>query len=137
MSRRVFVDSGGFFALLVRTDAAHEKAVRVFRQANTERWELVTTNTVVVETYALLLNRTRGGREHAIGFLDHLERTQLRVERVSEDDERKAIALVRGHVDKAYSLCDAQSFVVMERLQITEAVAADTDFRQHGLRVLL
>ena len=55
----------------------------------------------------------------------------------SEDDEQKAIALVRGQVDKAYSLCDAQSFVVMERLEITDAVAADDDFRQHRLRVLL
>ena len=137
MSRRVFVDSGGFFALLVRTDAAHEKAVHIFQQANAERWELVTTNTVVVETYALLLNRTRGGRAHAIGFLDHLERTRLRVDRVGEEDERKAIALVRHHVDKAYSLCDAQSFAVMERLEMTEAIAADADFRQYGLQTLL
>lgn len=123
--------------MLVRTDSAHDKALGVFQQANAERWELVTTNTVVVETYALLLNRTRGGRAHAIEFLDHLERTRLRVERVSEDDEQNAIALVRRHTDKAYSLCDAQSFVVMEGLQMTGAIAADADFRQYGLRILL
>ena len=59
--KRVFVDSGGFFALLVRTDAAHDGARRSFDQADTERWQLVTTNTLIVETYALLLNRTRRG----------------------------------------------------------------------------
>jgi len=135
--KRVFVDSGGFFALLVRTDAAHQDARRVFDQANTERWALVTTNSVIIETYALLLNRTREGRDNAIGFLDHLQRTAVRIERVSEPDERKAIALVRAHKDKTYSLCDAQSFVVMERLRIREAIAADEDFRQYGFGTLL
>jgi predicted nucleic acid-binding protein len=135
--KRVFVDSGGFFSLLVRGDSAHEEARRVFEQANAERWTLVTTNTVVVETYALLLNRTRQGRDSAIAFLDHLDRTAFRVERVSEGDEQKAGALVRAHTDKTYSLCDAQSFVVMEGLRIREAIAADEDFRQYGLRTLL
>lgn len=134
---RVFVDSGGFFALLVRTDASHEDARQTFNQANAERWQLVTTNTVIVESYALLLNRTRQGRDSAIVFLDHLERTAVRIERVSESDERKAIALVRAHKDKTYSLCDAQSFVVMERLRIRDAIAADEDFRQYGFRTLL
>ena len=54
-----------------------------------------------------------------------------------ESDERKAIALVRAHKDKTYSLCDAQSFVVMERLRIRDAIAADEDFRQYGFRTLL
>jgi predicted nucleic acid-binding protein len=135
--KRVFVDSGGFFALLVRTDTAHDDARRIFEEAVASRWNLVTTNTVVVETYALLLNRTRQGRDSAIAFLDHLNRSAVRVERVSENDERKAVALVRAHKDKTYSLCDAQSFVVMDRLRILEAIAADGDFRQHGLRTLL
>lgn len=128
--KRVFVDSGGFFALLVRTDAAHEGARRTFHQADVDRWQLVTTNTVIVETYALLLSRTRRGRDNAIAFLDRVERTAIRIERVTESDERKAMTLVRAHKDKTYSLCDAQSFVVMERLRINEAIAADEDFRQ-------
>lgn len=135
--KRVFVDSGGFFALLVRADAAHETALQIFKAADAERWQLITTNTVVVETYALLLNRTRQGRDSAIAFLDHLERTEVRVERVSEIDEQRAIVLVRAHNDKTYSLCDAQSFVVMERLRISEAIAADEDFRQYGFKTLL
>jgi predicted nucleic acid-binding protein len=51
--KRVFVDSGGFFALLDRADDAHESAKHVFAQANTERWRLVTTNTVVVDIRTL------------------------------------------------------------------------------------
>lgn len=135
--KRVFVDSGGFFALLVRSDAAHQDARRIFEQANAERWHLVTTNTVVVETYSLLLNRTRQGRSSAVAFLDHLEQTTIRIERVNEGDEAKAITLVRTHQDKTYSLCDALSFVVMERLRIIEAIAADDDFRRYGFSKVL
>ena len=97
------------------------------------------TNIVVVETYALLLNRTGEGRDKAIRFLDdlELESPELRVERVSEEDEEKAVALVRAHKGKTYSLCDALSFVVCERLGIGEAIACDDDFRSYGRLVVL
>jgi predicted nucleic acid-binding protein len=45
--------------------------------------------------------------------------------------------LVREHQDKAYSLCDALSFVVMERLGIYEAIAFDRHFREYGRFALL
>ena len=131
------MDSGGFFALLDRSDEAHDDVVRVFEKANAEKWHLVTTNTAVVETYALLVNRTHQGRTSGIAFSDHLERTRMRIERATEADERNAIGLVRAQTDKSYSLCDAQSFVVMERLKINDAIAADDDFRQYGWRTLL
>ena len=130
--KRVFVDSGGFFALLVPQDASHDAAREVFLRAEAERWGLVTTNAVVVETYALLPSRTRTGRAAAIGFLDALARSAVRVERVRRGDEERAVALVRSHTDKSYSLCDALSFVVMERLKVGEAVAYDRHFREYG-----
>lgn len=135
--KRVLVDTGGFFALYSANDVDHARAIEAFRKANSERWELVTTNAVVVETYALLLNRTGEGRDKAIQFLDDLESSELRVERVSEADEDKAVALVRAHQDKTYSLCDALSFVVCERLGIGEAIACDDDFRSYGRLVVL
>ena len=47
-------------------------------------------------------------------------------------DEATAIAIVRAHRDKSYSLCDALSFVVMEQLRIREAISFDQDFRSYG-----
>jgi predicted nucleic acid-binding protein len=118
-----FVDTGGFFALISDNDVKHERALDVFRQANTERWKLVTTNVVVFETYTLLLNRTGEGRPKAIQFLDQLKASRMQIERVTEGDEERAIALVRAHADKTYSLCDALGFMVCERLGISDAVA--------------
>lgn len=130
--KRVFVDSGGFFALLAPEDQFHAYAGALFQRANSERWGLVTTNAVVIETHALLLARSRGGRRNALGFLDILANDAYHIERIRKADEERAMALVRGHEDKDYSLCDALSFVVMERLGIAEAIAFDRHFRAYG-----
>jgi predicted nucleic acid-binding protein len=135
--KRVFVDTSGFLALLVAEDAAHAAAEALFTRGATERWTLVTTNTVVVETYSVLLARSRDRRGNAIKFLDMLGEDLYRIERVRTRDEERAVALVRRHADKAYSLCDAQSFVVMERLRITEVIAFDRHFREYGRFTLL
>jgi predicted nucleic acid-binding protein len=138
--KRVFVDTGGFVALLVAEDQMHLRAAALFASAAQERWTLVTTNAVVIETYSVLLARARDGRNVAISFLDALAEDQsqgLVIERVQPDDEINAISLVRAHTDKTYSLCDAVSFVVMERLGITEAIAFDRHFREYGRFTIL
>lgn len=135
--KRVFVDSGGFFAHLVAEDALHVRASDLFRQAERERWDLITTNAVVYETHALLTNRARDGREAGLRFLDHIQRGLCTVVYLMHDDEQSAIATLRDHQDKMYSLCDALSFVIMERLGITEAIAFDRHFREYGKFTIL
>lgn len=128
----VLVDTGGFYALLVPDDPSHPRAKALFDQAGRDRWRLVTTNAVVYETAALLLARSRAGAAAAIGFLDRLERTRIQVERVQPTDEKRATAILRAHPDKRFSLCDALSFVVMERLHIRDAISFDRHFRGYG-----
>ena len=117
----------------------HARAVELFEIASREHWALVTTNVVVVETYSVLLARARDGRRGAIAFLDAVGASSaaLTVERIRLDDESTAIGLVRAHTDKSYSLCDALSFVVMERLEITEAISFDRHFREYGRFTIL
>jgi predicted nucleic acid-binding protein len=135
--KRVFVDSSGFLGLLVPEDHSHSRAKALFEQARVERWTLVTTNAVVIESYSLFLVRTRDRRRSALAFLNALKRDQVRIERVRKRDEEQAIALVRAHDDKTYSLCDTLSFAVMERLGIREAIAFDRHFREYGQFMIL
>jgi predicted nucleic acid-binding protein len=109
----------------------------LFQRANRERWRLVTTNAVIFETYALLLARSSAGRQNALRFLDMVAEDAYQVVRVRQGDEAAAVALVRAHADKTYSLCDALSFIVMERLGITEAIAFDRHFRAYGRFTIL
>lgn len=135
--KRVFVDTSGFFALVVRDDQNHERAHELFMRAQQERWRLLTTNAVVFETHALLLHRARPGREIALAFLDTIGTDRYQVVRVQRADEQKAVAIIRSHRDKTYSLCDALSFAVMERLRIRDAIAFDRDFRIYGRFAIL
>ena len=130
--KRVFVDTGAWFAHLVAEDADHQAAGRLFGQARAERWRLVTTNAVLFETHALLVNRARDGRTLAVGFLDDLDAGLCHVERVTSHDEKNAGQLLRAHADKGYSFCDALGFVVIERLRIEAAIAFDRHFHQYG-----
>ena len=133
--KRVFVDTSAFFALVVDDDESHTAADVLFRRAARQGWDLVTTNAVVFECYALLLSRARRGRAKALAFLDSVE--DLALERLTLEDESAAARLVRAHEDKTYSLCDASSFVVMERLGIDEAMSFDSDFTSYGRFTIL
>jgi predicted nucleic acid-binding protein len=136
--KHVFVDTGGFVALLIAEDRDHLRAASLFELAARERWTLVTTNAVVIETYAVLLSRARDGRRLALSFLDSIpNESGLTVERIRLDDEQNAAALLRSHQDKGYSFCDAISFVVMHRLSISEAIAFDRHFREYGRFTIL
>jgi len=94
--KRVFVDTGGFVALLVAEDQMHPHAASLFDSAARDRWTLLTTNAVVVETYSVLLARAKDRRRTALSFLDAVTEDQsqgLAVERVRPDDELNAITL--------------------------------------------
>lgn len=52
--------------------------------------------------------------------------------RVTEEDEEAALNLIARYHDKDFSLTDATSFVVMERLGLRHALSFDDDFRQYG-----
>lgn len=55
--------------------------------------------------------------------------------RIRSEDERDAWDLFCRCTDKRYSLTDCTSFVVMQRLQMTTALALDDDFRAEGFLV--
>ena len=99
-----------------------------------DRVQLITTNFVRVETHALVLNRL--GRWHARQFLDRMEQGSFQIVRVTPADELRADLIVRRYDDKGFSLTDATSFAVMERLHIRTAFAFDENFAQYGFSLL-
>lgn len=135
-SRAVFVDSGAFYALSDPTDASHPEARTIATRLAAERWRSFTTNFVVAETHALVL--ARRGRAAAARVLAEIDTVSARViVRAEEEDERRARAIIRQYADKDFSLTDAISFAVMERLGIGHAFAFDRHFAQYGFTVLV
>ena len=62
--------------------------------------------------------------------------TQIPVIWVTPNDVRQARELIYRFEDKKYSLTDATSFVVMDRLNLSHSFTFDRNFTQYGLAVL-
>jgi predicted nucleic acid-binding protein len=95
---------------------------------------MVTTTYIVAETHALFLGRS--GREAASAFLQNLLASSTERVRPSDLDERGAVDVVFRYTDKNFSLTDAISFVVMERMGISVAFTFDRDFERYGFTAL-
>jgi predicted nucleic acid-binding protein len=65
-------------------------------------------------------------------FLSQLAAGQLDLIRVMDSDEDRALAILAQYDDKAFSMTDAVSFAVMERLGIQHVFAYDRDFERYG-----
>lgn len=132
--RRVFVDTAAYFALAVPQDADHRAAVALVEQLSRFLVRLFTTNLVIAETHGLLI--ARRSRTVAATFLRDIDQSTTTILRVSAADERRAREIVFQYDDKDFSLTDAASFAVMERLHITHAFTFDRHFAQYGLSTL-
>jgi uncharacterized protein len=99
------------------------------RRLVAERHVFITTNEVLFELHALLVNHL--DREIALRTIRALRSSQA-VVRVRSVDEQPAESILEQHGDKAYSFTDALSFAVMERLGISIAFALDQHFDQFG-----
>lgn len=131
----IFVDTSGLYALLDRADGNHVRAVESFRALSAAGTRLILTNFIRAEAHALMLNRL--GHAVADRFLADLRGMPSEaLIRVSEADELAALDLIARYRDKNFSLTDATSFVVMERLGVGHAFSFDDDFRQYGWTVL-
>lgn len=82
----------------------------------------------------LVLNRV--GRRDALRILQEIDRSATIIVRVTPADERRARAIIAQYDDKDFTLTDATSFAVMERLGIGHAFTFDRNFTQYGVTVL-
>jgi predicted nucleic acid-binding protein len=124
---RILVDTSAVFALLDRGDANHAGARATMERLRRRRTEPILTNFIVAESHALALSRLGAdiARRWLLGNV-------WSIERVSEDDEVRATAIIARYTDKTFSYTDATSFAVMERLGLKTAFAFDPHFGQYG-----
>jgi len=136
MAREIFVDTSGFYALLVKRDDRHADASGLLKVAAQEQRGFVTTDYILDETSTLLQARDCG---HLLDdFFDtvfasaacHVEWTDAeRFHAVKNDFLR--------HVDQHWSFTDCLSFRVMKERRLREALTKDTHFEQAGFVALL
>ncbi len=132
----LFIDSGGFYALVSAESAAHKDAVAIMEESRRTRRRAVTTDYILDETATLLC--ARGLTKQLKEFLKLTETSQaLSIEWMTPDRFAAARAFMLKHLDQEFSFTDCASFVVMKELRLTDALATDKHFRIAGFNPLL
>ncbi|MDK2925270.1 MAG: uncharacterized protein PWQ41_1044 [Bacillota bacterium] len=121
------MDTSAIYALIDRSDDYHERAKNLFKKLSEQDVDLIITNFIVAETHALILSRL--GHELARRWIKNLV---WKIERVTEQDEKRAREILIAYEDKSFSYTDATTFAVMERLKLNVALAFDNHFVQFG-----
>ena len=124
-----FVDTSGLLAVLDPDDPNHDAATEMLKAALL-RGEAVTHNYVHVEAERLV--RRRLGAALAARLSGEIL-PAVETFWVDEATHAEAVAVL-ARKGRASSLVDQVSFVLMRRLQITEAIAFDADFEREGFR---
>jgi uncharacterized protein len=94
-------------------------------------------NYVLAEFVGLAIAR-RAPRAEALRFVDAIVRSdQIEVIWIERGLHDRAMHLLTQRSDKAWSLCDAVSFVVMNEQRVSEALTTDHNFEQTGFIRLL
>lgn len=133
-SRRwVFVDTSAFAAFYLDRERHHQEATATAATLARQGRLMLTTNCVAIETHAFILSRA--GRAAAREALVEIDAT-IAIVQATEADERAGRAILDRYADKDFSLTDAISFAVMDRLRLRTAFAFDRHFAQYGLDML-
>ena len=130
---KTFADTFYFLALLNPKDAAYPRAIAA---ARTIRGQLVTTAWVLTELADAM--SAPENRQEFISTLEDLRQNPAVM--IVQPDSRlfeEGINLFANRADKAWSLTDCISFVVMQREGITDALTGDKHFEQAGFVALL
>ena len=129
----LFVDTSAFYALLVRTDEAHESVRSAFSGALGAGRPAWTTSFVLVETMALL--QPRIGLDAARDFTEEVL-PALRVHWVDERLCRLGLKRLWREDRRHLSLVDCVSFEFMAHQGLTTALAVDPHFADAGFKTL-
>lgn len=130
--KRIFVDTGAWYALVDRKDPDHHETLKVFE---TYQGWLTTSNFVFDETITLLRYRLNWGVAYQFG--ENLLSGDLAViHPIKQVDELKAWDIFKKYQDKSFSFTDCTSFALMERLKLNQAIAIDSDFKVYGIPCL-
>lgn len=131
-----FIDTSGFYALLVKKDLCHEKARDWLRMASQQQVRLLTTDYVLDET-ATLLKRRGWPQLLPVLYKSVVDSQACQIHWTDSDIFDETVRFILKHEDKKWSFTDCLSFVVMARESSFQALTTDAHFEQAGFTRLL
>jgi predicted nucleic acid-binding protein len=131
-----FVDTSGFYALLVKGDRMHARASELLERAARLNGRFVTTDYILDETATLL--KARGHGHLARDFFETVFMSAAcRLEWMEPDRFAATRQLFLKYHDQAWSFTDCFSFCIMREHKLHDALTTDGHFREAGFNPLL
>jgi predicted nucleic acid-binding protein len=130
---RIFIDTSAFYALLDRDDRNHQRARSAWIDLLSNENTFLTSNYVLVETFALLQHRL--GIEAVRGFQNDIL-PLVNIEFVLSEIHRSAVSALLAVLRRNLSLVDCVSFEMMRTLEIKTAFVFDPHFKEQGFDIL-
>jgi len=130
---RIFVDTSGFFALLDRDDADHKKARKIWSDVLNPENTLITSNYVIVESFALIQHRL--GLEALRGFHEDML-PLINIEWIDAEIHKSGVSALLAASRRKLSLVDCVSFETMRTLGIKTVFAFDPHFAEQGFKCI-
>jgi len=130
---KIFIDTSAFYALLDRDDDKQEAAKDAWSKILSAENILVTSNYILIETFALLQNRLgviaiRAFQEDIVPILN--------IEFVNPEVHQSGTAALLAASKRNLSLVDCVSFEIMRALGIKTVFAFDAHFKDAGFQAI-
>jgi uncharacterized protein len=134
----MLVDTSGWGNLIDPTQPFHPQAASLYRSARQEKHHIITTNYIITEVVALLTSPLRIPKLQIIAFIQSLKSSPyIEILHITPEIDAQAWQLLTNRADKAWSLVNCSSFVIMQQEKITNALTNDHHFEQAGFVRLL
>ncbi len=130
----VFVDTSFFLAYLNREDINNAAAKTAFERAIAQNVSFVTTNYVLVESFALIQNRL--GVKALRAFQETMVPV-LSIEFVDQAAHNAGVSAVLTASRRGLSLVDCVSFEIVRTLGVEAILACDRHFEEQGFALFI
>ena len=126
--KKIFVDTGAWFALKNKNDPNHQSVYRFFESLPAAGMVCYTSDYVIDE--AITLTRARLKNHHVAATLaeELFSEQAAKVIFVAPRYLPRAMEIYKKYGDQLFSFTDCTSFAIMESLNIKEALAFDHHF---------
>lgn len=132
--KKVFIDTGAWYALKNKNDTHHNNVLHFFRTIYDRQVICYTSDYVIDE--AITLTRARLKNHEAAKTLaeELFSETAAKIIYVAPKYLPRALEIYAKYSDQAFSFTDCTTFAIMEDLKIEEALTFDSHFESFGLR---
>ena len=132
----LFIDSGGFYALVSPDSESYKLAVGIMREAARQRRRALRPTTSLMKPPRCFA-RAASPSCWLNSFASPRKSQALTTEWISPARFSAARKFMLKHLDQEFSFTDCVSFVVMKELRLSDALATDNHFRIASFNPLL